>query len=352
MSRALSKASDEALCLAFLMDVDVNLILSAPEEKRMETFWKQIPKIPVSLVFSRAPEKLDTPGFHWAPKSFCGPIPDDVHDTWGGSALHLRSVYATKVSDKGILVKLPGILFHPVHSPTGWSVGLKAGNMYSFCTLDNRWFSVRLGASWGPPTLRVHPEDSSQDIAFILAKPLNLIRPGDEKHVENIPDGLAVVSKLVNIHNDTFYVNCLQHAIFLEIDNSMSLIYTPAIRAAESLWVAHDAATERIDMLQYGGGHINAFRIRLRAAKETADTQNDGDSSHHVVLKCWKLAEAALNDGELLNTCLQAGLCVEYPELERPEKITLLLAIHIHEVFMEGYNKAEVLGSQQQWYVD
>lgn len=84
MSRAVSYPSDEALCLAFLMDLNIEHINNTDDARKMETFWELLPILPLSLVFSKAPEKLVTPGFRWAPSTFLGPIPGTIHDEWAG----------------------------------------------------------------------------------------------------------------------------------------------------------------------------------------------------------------------------------------------------------------------------
>ena len=69
--RSTSVSSDEALCLAVLLDLDMNSILSISENQRMQQLWTLIGEtgfIHPNALFAGS-EKIDTEGFGWAPRS-------------------------------------------------------------------------------------------------------------------------------------------------------------------------------------------------------------------------------------------------------------------------------------------
>lgn len=66
--RSTSVATDEALCLATLLDMDVVKVYQEPPEKRMIHFWRSFDTIPKRFLFLAHP-KLQTPGLRWAPST-------------------------------------------------------------------------------------------------------------------------------------------------------------------------------------------------------------------------------------------------------------------------------------------
>jgi hypothetical protein len=67
--RATSRTSDEAVCLANLLGLDVASVSDAADDQRMEKLWSVTPKIPADVIFWIGP-KLQTKGFRWAPATF------------------------------------------------------------------------------------------------------------------------------------------------------------------------------------------------------------------------------------------------------------------------------------------
>lgn len=72
--RAVSVASDEALCVFCNMFMDMELVTSLPPEDRMPMFWRQVKEVPIGIIFSTTTKKLTEPGLHWAPHSFMGEL--------------------------------------------------------------------------------------------------------------------------------------------------------------------------------------------------------------------------------------------------------------------------------------
>jgi hypothetical protein len=65
--RATSVATDEALCLTTLAQLDMEQILNVEPAQRMKKFWELLP-IPAKIVF-RTGDTIDEDGWRWAPRS-------------------------------------------------------------------------------------------------------------------------------------------------------------------------------------------------------------------------------------------------------------------------------------------
>ncbi|KAL9620531.1 MAG: hypothetical protein Q9160_005000 [Pyrenula sp. 1 TL-2023] len=74
--RTTSVASDEALCLAALLNVDIAAVWGAPEESRMHALWQLVKRVPAALVFYTG-RKLTHKGSRWAPTSLLRPATED-----------------------------------------------------------------------------------------------------------------------------------------------------------------------------------------------------------------------------------------------------------------------------------
>jgi hypothetical protein len=112
-TRSTSVQTDEALCLASILDLDMKSILDAPPEARMKAFWSLVPKVPTGLALSRARRKLPMRGFRWAPESFMGQM---RQADWGGP-LGVDSAYDARLTAHGLVVSLPALLFAASQGP-------------------------------------------------------------------------------------------------------------------------------------------------------------------------------------------------------------------------------------------
>ncbi|KAL2039834.1 hypothetical protein N7G274_007235 [Stereocaulon virgatum] len=66
--RATSRRSDEAVCAAILLDVNLGPILDSPHEKKMEAFWTNQDRVPTGVLWVNGP-RMDIDSLRWAPKS-------------------------------------------------------------------------------------------------------------------------------------------------------------------------------------------------------------------------------------------------------------------------------------------
>lgn len=143
--RTTSVASDEALCLAVLLNLDVSEIARTEPELRMQKFWRMLPTIPESIVFSSSPT-LDVDGLRWAPRTFLR-SPLDISENSGigegYSPTETTSVPATLIS-RGLIVRHSGLLFTS-------STGVLPQNFY-VSDEKKSWYEIALklsGASGG-----------------------------------------------------------------------------------------------------------------------------------------------------------------------------------------------------------
>jgi len=112
--RAVAVATDEALCIATLMSLDVSDIISFPENQRMCKVWKLLVRsqtgVPAGIVLFSEP-RLKVPGFRWAPASTLGFAKSDVSRL--GRAANWQSPRSEAVTPFGLQVRFPGFYLRP-----------------------------------------------------------------------------------------------------------------------------------------------------------------------------------------------------------------------------------------------
>jgi hypothetical protein len=138
----------------------------------------------------------------------------------------------------------------------------------------------------------------------------------------------AVVGRVTEERDNGYPVDVFQHGIVMRVDLEMSLIYTSLARCAQALWKDHNPDTERLFIERTGN------KLSPELAKE-----------------CVAKAKEALLQPKLLKFCLeqreQAGVVDD-----NGEEVAYMLAELMHQVFIKGFNSAEVRGPHQRWYVD
>jgi hypothetical protein len=165
-ARAVSVASDEALCLFCNMNMDMKLVTNLPIEERMPKFWSLVPKIPVGLVFSAATEKLTRKGLMWAPSTFMGDL--DV------SRWYLEQIIQPRVdgypSPEGLCIQLPGFIFRSdflIHDDSFDT--LLTGQSLQLCDESGTWYFVEMFGPWNQS--RTEDPGAGEQIAILLVQP-------------------------------------------------------------------------------------------------------------------------------------------------------------------------------------
>jgi len=111
--RSTSKFSDEPICLASILGLDIDQVVRAgnTSEIRMCAFYKQLSNLPQHILFHRT-ECLQTDGYRWAPRSFMGTrfVDFDFHRPDN----HIVS----ELDDNGLHVRFPGFILTGMTRPT------------------------------------------------------------------------------------------------------------------------------------------------------------------------------------------------------------------------------------------
>lgn len=133
--RSTSVASDEAICLGALLDLDVLEIVQTQPEKRMLKFWSLLPEVPADLLFHEYP-RLDIEGYRWAPRTLL---------RHANSNVMLRHTPIdqsdpAQPSPQGLSVRYSGFVFNTGKLPVGMNFHalVEGRDWYSFdCDVTN-----------------------------------------------------------------------------------------------------------------------------------------------------------------------------------------------------------------------
>jgi hypothetical protein len=104
--RATSVASDEALCLGVMLNVDVMRILQAStnHEERMAKLWSLVSEVPAELAIFDG-RRLTSENFRWAPATLLSP----VNHGWGALIRYSRGQNG-KITPDGLTIQFPGFV--------------------------------------------------------------------------------------------------------------------------------------------------------------------------------------------------------------------------------------------------
>lgn len=105
----MSVPEDEVLCLFCNMGLEMELVMSTPQDDRLAAFWRNVRKIPVGLVFSHASKKMTVPGLRWAPASFLG----SLEKFFWYIEQNLRPRRDGFVTEYGLQIQVPALLCDP-----------------------------------------------------------------------------------------------------------------------------------------------------------------------------------------------------------------------------------------------
>ena len=105
--RSTSVATDEALCLGGILNLDMAQVLRAPAEQRMERVWGLLSDIPQDVIFLDAP-RLSSKGFRWAPATLR--MPTGTENLFSQLFWEMSKPAGLR-SDNGLQVNFDGFLF-------------------------------------------------------------------------------------------------------------------------------------------------------------------------------------------------------------------------------------------------
>ncbi|KAI1827709.1 hypothetical protein F4861DRAFT_330806 [Xylaria intraflava] len=98
--RRTSVSTDEALCVAVLLDLNVADIARTEPSLRIQAFWEMLPRIPERVIFGQT-ARFDIDGLRWAPRTLLG-TPSDYPQQSFDSFDH---------TDRGVAMHCSGIRF-------------------------------------------------------------------------------------------------------------------------------------------------------------------------------------------------------------------------------------------------
>lgn len=125
--RATSVAEDEALCLATLLDFDVQELLQHSKESKMEALWSMVREVPSDILLLNG-ETLSKKGLRWAPKSLLISSSNFNHEGRYSPLSVANSPMPTPlalVTRRGLLFGQSGILFNVGQGRIGTTFLLK-----------------------------------------------------------------------------------------------------------------------------------------------------------------------------------------------------------------------------------
>ncbi|KAI1460214.1 hypothetical protein F4805DRAFT_19662 [Annulohypoxylon moriforme] len=135
--RSTSVAEDEPLCLAVLLDLDVEEMTRTEPHLRMERFWRMLPAVPRSLAFASLNSLMEVDGLHWAPKTFLkSPLNDSKYGTPHGLEFGWKETPA-RLTQRGMRLDDVGISF--LHKTKHFASSFYLRDQYS------GWHRVELG---------------------------------------------------------------------------------------------------------------------------------------------------------------------------------------------------------------
>ncbi|MCJ1355049.1 MAG: hypothetical protein MMC33_005040 [Icmadophila ericetorum] len=238
--RSVSVSTDEALCLFCLMGLDMGKIVAVPAPDRMRMFWELMPKVPIGLVFSKAPQKLTQTGFHWAPSTFLGLLPKGH---WATEQIPGHGNRAVP-TESGLLVSLPGYTFHPRLSRPEQDLSETFKRDMLVQDATKKWYVLSLEESWGQS---LQTSKGPQRIALILPKPME--RQEGTGHEPGFPAGAftvrysenGVVVRINQTQAGTHHVSAWRHALFQELGEGYQRYLQTAKECAQQI-LADEAA--------------------------------------------------------------------------------------------------------------
>ncbi|XDG01327.1 hypothetical protein ABKA04_000942 [Annulohypoxylon sp. FPYF3050] len=108
--RRTSVATDEALCLAVLLDLDAGKIFEIDPDLRMQEIWKALQFVPRKLAFTHL-ETFETHGLRWAPKTFLQSSSNMARDGTPMGEIWTSSDEIVERTTDGICIQEIGIRF-------------------------------------------------------------------------------------------------------------------------------------------------------------------------------------------------------------------------------------------------
>lgn len=215
--RSTSVSTDEAICLAVLLSLDMRSILSVPGEKRMQQAWKLMGEAgivhPNALFTGSA--KLETDGFKWAPKSLL-----DAQN----SELYAENVPGDlpELLTEGLLVKRIGFVLKP---------SLPIDRSFFFCDEQGDWYKVTVQGQGVENSLPASKASARHWRLRRHAPSVGIIRQ-DSKPLSSlpIPSTPAILVNINEMEEDVIYAEIVSKIWIVRADERQSTGFALADR--------------------------------------------------------------------------------------------------------------------------
>ncbi|KAF5609969.1 heterokaryon incompatibility protein [Fusarium tjaetaba] len=186
--RTTSVETDEALCLATLLDLNATEIAHTQPELRMAKLWNMMPKIPSDILFQNL-ACLPDAGLSWAPRTF---LASRLNAYGNGTPLSPVSLESqdgrlASLSGSGLLVEYQGFCF---------CIGDSGFGSFFYLRIEQDWFYVHCGVK----DLRVW---GYRNYGIITSFDPNLLREYTSLEVLNDRSKGVLVGITDVIHSDT-----------------------------------------------------------------------------------------------------------------------------------------------------
>ena len=183
--RSTSVATDEALCLATLLGLNIQEIGQTPPEERMAKFWSSVGQVPLTFLFNIYP-RLQSEGYCWAPQTLLRNSTSVVSNFESVREPKLGQLTPRGLSFKGIgsIILTSGV----------GGTGLVGKNFYA-ADEDSNWYLYDSQASAG--TQGAVPYEHQQHCSKLLERShsLNPLDLHGCQHIAFIADPGVVRSK-------------------------------------------------------------------------------------------------------------------------------------------------------------
>lgn len=189
--RTTSVVSDEAVCLACLLDLDMYKIASAPKDQKMKEFWSVQKRLHASLCLWDGP-RLDIQGYRWAPAGFLN------------SSAALGVPGSTFQQIEAVLTE-SGLMFQSTAIFLRASSAVLSTRFYMRDAETQQWYVVGLHLK-EKGNLTIPTEFENSDLAIIAQTPIKFIP------LINYAEGCLVAIK--KYEDETFHARILCPASF------------------------------------------------------------------------------------------------------------------------------------------
>ncbi|MCJ1295203.1 hypothetical protein MMC34_006765 [Xylographa carneopallida] len=333
--RAVSVATDEALCITTLLDLSLSDILAVPAEPeaRMCKLWELIAKkyggIPQSIV-TLGYTRLETKGFRWAPRTL---LDEGVAYRGRQRIVHWSDPVLGQPDQNGLLVRCPGYII----SNKQWNDGL----------LQNPWQSLGL-INTNFPLMTFKDERSGQrhafsvrpysrDMPFLKSNGKSIVRDVFHELVDSGPCAIlqvthaakgdpaeALMGRITTLPSGVCQIRQPVLIILWPLDTDSALVFD----TVEQIAIAARSvpATRRMDDLQ---------RQELQNSEEMESAVQD-----------LKRFVKALTEKKLRDRDVAAAMASSLKTTEMACLAGLVLDFFWHDYIAQSYDANEA------WYVD